>query len=115
MGDLLEFLLENGGSSIKYRVRREILHEDRASSHMVALQNEILSRPKVRKILAAQHDDGWIGNELHGVHVQGLDSSVSYLLSSGVERDSPPMKRVAQACSDETQDKPTEPRSVGMH
>ena len=44
---------------------------------MVALQNEILSRPKVRKILAAQHDDGWIGNELHGVHVQGLDSSVS--------------------------------------
>ena len=107
MGDLLEFLLENGGSSIKYRVRREILHEDRASSHMVALQNEILSRPKVRKILAAQHDDGWIGNELHGVHVQGLDSSVSYLLSSGVERDSPPMKSVAQALlADETQDKP---------
>ena len=97
MGNLLEFLLENGGCSIKYRIRRDILHEDKTSDNMKALQNEILCRPKIRKILAAQHDDGWIGEELHGGYVKGLDSSVWYLLISGVERDSAPMKKVVHA------------------
>jgi len=66
MDNLLEFLLEKGGCSIRYRIRREILHEDKTSNDMAALQDKIMNRPKVRKILAAQHDDGWIGKELHG-------------------------------------------------
>ena len=97
MGNLLEFLLENGGSSIKYRIKREILHEDKAGSDMLKLQNEIMNSPKVRKVLAVQHDDGWIGSELHGVRGKGLDSCVTYLLRRGVERDSEPMRKVVQA------------------
>lgn len=107
MDNILEFLLEKGGCSIRYRIKREILHEDKTSSEMAALQDEIMNRPKVRKILAAQHDDGWIGKELHGGPVQGLDSSVAYLLSRGVERDSVPMKKVVQALlADKKEEKP---------
>lgn len=50
MGNLLEFLLENGGCSIRYRIKREILKEDKTSNEMVALHNEIMNRPRVRKI-----------------------------------------------------------------
>jgi len=107
MENILELLLENGGSSIRYRTKREILHEDKTSSDMVALQNDIMNSPKVRKILAAQHDDGWIGIELHGGAPQALDSSVACLLSRGIERDSEPMKKVVKALlADETQEKP---------
>ncbi len=97
MGSLLNYLVENGGCSIKYRVKREILQEDRTSSEMVALQNEILSRPRVRKYLAAQHEDGWIGESLHGCGCKALDASVAYLLSRGVEKDAPPLRKVVDA------------------
>ena len=97
MMNFLEYLLENGGSSIRYRIRREILNEDKTSEEMKVLQNEILGKPKIRKILNTQHEDGWIGRELHGGVAQGLDSSISYLLNSGIEKDSSLMRNTAQA------------------
>lgn len=99
--------MENGGCSIKYRIRREILHEDRTHSDMAALQDEIMNSPGICRILAAQHDDGWIGKELHGSYVKALDSSVAYLLMRGVERDSAPLKKVVQVLlADKIEDKP---------
>lgn len=103
---ILDYLLENGGCSIKYRVRREILQEDMTSMEMQSLQNAILNKHKVKKILAAQHEDGWIGNELHGGVGQGFDSSISYLLSNGVEKDYPPMVRAAQSLLETQGEKP---------
>ena len=61
------------------------------------MQNEILSRPRVRKYLAAQHEDGWIGESLHGCGCKALDASVAYLLSRGVEKDAPPLRKVVDA------------------
>lgn len=95
--EMLNYLLENGGSSIRYRIKREIFNEDKISEELLVLQNAIMNKPKVRKIIEKQHFDGWIGNELHGGLAEGLDSSVSYLLHNGIERDSPIMKKVVQA------------------
>lgn len=44
---------------------------------------------------------------MHGSAGQGLDSSVAYLLSRGVERDSEPMRKVVQALlADKTGEEP---------
>lgn len=94
---IVDFLLENGGSSVRYRVKRDILNEDIHSKEMSCLQAEILKKYQVRKLLDNQHEDGWIGKELHGGRDQGLDSSVSYLLSRGVEKHNPAMLKIVGA------------------
>ena len=54
----------------------------------------------------AQHEDGWIGCELHGRRGQGIDSSISYLLSRGVEKDYPAMLKAVNALLNIGGDKP---------
>lgn len=104
--EILQYLLENGGCSIKYRIKREIMHEDKNSQEMVSLQNEILKRRKVQQLFAKQHEDGWIGNELHGGVGQGLDSSISFLLNSGVEKDCQALHKVVESLLTLKSDKP---------
>ncbi len=94
---MIDFLLEHGGCSIQYRIKREILNEEAASSELSCLQEQIRSKPRVKKVISKRHPDGWIGEELHGRPGQGLDSSVSFLLSQGIERDSELMKEVVSA------------------
>lgn len=103
---ILDFLLENGGSSVKYRTRRDILNDDIHSDEMHSIQEEILSKYQVRKLLDNQHEDGWIGNELHGSRGKGIDSSISYLLNRGVEKDHPAMKKAVEALLSVREDKP---------
>ena len=45
-----DFLLENGGSSVKYRTRRDILNDDIHSDEMQFIQKEILCKYQVRKL-----------------------------------------------------------------
>ena len=80
---ILDFLLENGGSSVKYRTRRDILNDDIHSDEMYSIQKEILCKYQVRKLLDNQHEDGWFGDELHGGRGKGIDSSISYLINRG--------------------------------
>lgn len=103
---VLQYLLENGGCSIKYRIKREIFQEDKNSEEMIALQNKILKRRKVQQLFAKQHEDGWIGNELHGGVGQGLDSSISFLLSSGVEKDCRALHKAVESILNLEGDKP---------
>lgn len=79
--NIVEYLIENGGCSIKYRTMRDILGYDINSDTMLSLQNKILNKHWVKKLFANQHPDGWIGKELHGGRGDGLDASVLYLLS----------------------------------
>lgn len=104
--NLIDFLLENGGSSIKYRVKRDILNADIHSDEMRQLQIEILNKSRVRKLFDMQHEDGWIGNELHGARGKGIDSSVSYLISRGVEKEQPAMVKVVDSLLNTEGDKP---------
>ena len=104
MGNILSFLLEYGGCSIQYRIKRKIMNVDPSSSELQNLQKQILNKPKVIKILEKRQVDGWIGNELHGGRGKGLDSSVSFLIDNGVERDSKIMRDVITALLSENKD-----------
>ena len=82
---VIDFLLENAGVSIKYRVKREILNIPIESDEMLALQAEILNLPRVKKAFAIQREDGFIGSVIHGVYFDGFDSTVNLLKRYGVE------------------------------
>lgn len=55
---LIEFLLENAGVSIKYRVKKEILNVSVENDEMQKLQAEILNLPRVKKAFAVQKKMG---------------------------------------------------------
>lgn len=93
---LIEFLLENAGVSIKYRVKKEILNVSVESDEMQALQAEILDLPRVKKAFAAQKEDGFIGNVIHGAYFDGFDSTVNLLKRYGVEITNPDMQRARE-------------------
>lgn len=97
MDNLLSFLLEYGGCSIQYRIKREIMNMESLNSELLDLQEQILNKPKVKKVIEKRQPDGWIGNELHGARGKGLDSSVCFLLNCGIEKDSQIMRDVVQA------------------
>jgi len=94
---IIDYLLQNGGESIQYRTRREILGEPPDTKELKQLQQKILLKPRVRKILAAQQEDGWMGSTLHGSPPDGFDSNVWFLLNFGVERDHPSLQKAVNA------------------
>lgn len=106
MENILSYLLEYGGCSIQYRIKREIMNANPASAELFTLQEKILSKPKVKKVISKRHPNGWIGNELHGRVGQGLDSSVSFLLDNGIVKDSDLMRGVVSALLNEKEDMP---------
>ncbi|MGN1409261.1 MAG: hypothetical protein ACI4XJ_03700 [Eubacteriales bacterium] len=92
----LNFLLENAGPSIRYRVNKEILHIPSDSDSMKKLQEEILSLPRVKKAFAAQREDGFIGKVIHGGFPDGFDTTVDFLKRYGVEIDNPNIVRAKE-------------------
>lgn len=101
---LIDYLLENGGSSIQYRVRKEMLKESPNNSEMLKLQGQIWNNNKVKKLMKRRHADGWIGDTLHGAPGDGLDSSITFLLGSGIEKDCQIMNDVASALLSDKED-----------
>lgn len=95
--NLIDFLLENAGVSIRYRVKREILNVPVESEEMQKLQAEILDLPRVKKAFAVQKEDGFLGNVLHGGYYDGFDSTVNLLKRYGVEMDNPNLQRAKEA------------------
>ena len=79
----IDFLLKNACVNIRYLINRDILKISINDSEMQKMQEEILQTPVVKKVLSAQHPDGWLGHELHGG--DGMDNLMSVLLRSGVE------------------------------
>lgn len=93
---IIDFLLENAGASIKYRVKKEILNVSVESDEMQKLQTEILNLPRVKKAFAAQKEDGFIGNVIHGGYFDGFDSTVNLLKRYGVELTNPNMQKAKE-------------------
>ncbi len=92
----LEFILKNASANIRYRVKRDILGEDIGSGEMLCLQEEITALPRVKKVLAAQREDGFFGKVIHGSPVDGFDSDVGFLKTNGVEVTNPAMVRAKE-------------------
>lgn len=93
--DAIDFLLDHACASIRYLVHRDMLGTPVNAPAMMALQEEILHQPNIQKILAAQHEDGWLGDELHGNN--GMDHLLGGLLNAGVEKEHPAVQRAIHA------------------
>ena len=93
---LIDFLLENAGASIKYRVKKEILNIPIDCDEMQALQSEILNLSRVKKAFAIRREDGFIGSVIHGAYFDGFDSTVNLLKRYGVEITNPDLQRAKE-------------------
>ncbi len=91
----IDFLLENACINIRYMLHRDIMKTPIDTHEMKNMQAAVLESPVVKKVLSAQHFDGWLGHELHGG--DGMDSLMSVLLRSGVEANSDPVQRAVNA------------------
>ncbi len=95
LNDSIDFLLENACAFIRYLVHRDMLGTPVDDPEMITLQEEIVKQSNIQKILSAQHEDGWFGNELHGNN--GMDSLLGGLLNFGVEKEHPAVQRAIHA------------------
>jgi hypothetical protein len=95
--ELADFLLENAGESIKYRLHHEILGTPTDDPMMLQLQERIVEQRRVRKIFSYQHADGWIGDNIHGGIGTGLDGSVFTLREYGVDANNVDLQRAKHA------------------
>lgn len=93
---LIDFLLENAGASIRYRVKKEILNIPVDSDEMQTLQAEITNLSRIKKAFSIQKDDGFIGSVIHGAYFDGFDSTVNLLKRHGVEITHPNMQRAKE-------------------
>ena len=62
MNKAIEFLLDNACSSIRYRLKKEIL-SDIDSYEEETLQSQILEDKLIQEFLARQNSDGWITSQ----------------------------------------------------
>lgn len=92
---MIDFLLKNANPSIKRRVKSEILHNlkiDEAGQY----QEQIMKEPMIRRIIACQQENGWIGKSLHG----GLDTqegATKYLAEKALDKETHVLKRAMEA------------------
>jgi hypothetical protein len=113
--ELVDFLLENAGESIKYRLHSEILGTPVNDAIMSQLQERILQQRRVQKIFSYQHADGWIGDNIHGVIGTGLDCSVFTLRDYGVEANNEGLQRAKHALLNPGVNEPYERNFPGGH
>jgi hypothetical protein len=95
-------LLEQACPSIRYRLRLEVLHQDRSDEEMLALQSQILEDPAVKEVFGWQAPDGWLAWSFHGY--PGLESGVRLLCEKGVDSRHPVLSNALQAlrsCDDD--------------
>jgi len=81
------YLLSNACPSIKYRIKKEILHEDISTPDMKKLQTQILDEEKIKYLFSLKKSDGWLGGLFHGT--EEPESIIRYLIEKGVEPSHP--------------------------
>ena len=98
---LIKFLLENANSSIKYRIKKEILN-DITPAEEADLQSQIIAEPITQLIINCQKENGWLGNGFHGPNknagpYENQEVGTKYLAEKGVLKDTPVLKRAMEA------------------
>jgi len=89
---IIEFLLENANSSIKRRVKSEVLNNLTSDEN----QEQILQEPLIQKIISCQKENGWIGNSLHG-GIDTQEGGTKYLAEKALNKETPVLKRAMDA------------------
>lgn len=98
---MINFLLENAGASIKYRVKKEILN-DITDEEEKDLQEQIMAEPISQLIANCQKENGWLGNGFHGPNknagnYENQEVGVKYLAEKGVLKNNPILKKAMEA------------------
>jgi len=98
---MIKFLLENAGSSIKYRIKKEILNDISAEEEN-ELQEKIMSEPLSQLIVRCQKENGWLGNGFHGGNsnagpYENQEVGTKYFGEKGVRKDNPVLKKAMDA------------------
>ena len=97
----IDFLLENAGASIRYRVKKEILGNI-SGKEEAALQEEIMAEPIAVLIANCQKENGWLGNGFHGPNknagpYENQECGTKYLAEKGVKKDNPVLQKAMEA------------------
>lgn len=97
----IDFLLENAGASIRYRVKKEILGNI-SNVEEAALQEEIMAEPISVLIANCQKENGWLGNGFHGPNknagpYENQECGTKYLAEKGVKKDNPVLQKAMEA------------------
>lgn len=98
---MIDFLLENANPSIKYRVKKETLHNITMDEEK-ELQEQIMSEPNIQLIVRCQKENGWLGNGFHGAnknagYYENQETGTKYLAEKGVLKDTQVLKRAMDA------------------
>ncbi len=99
--NMIEFLLNNAGASIRYRVKKEILGNI-TEEEETALQEEIMAEPISVLIANCQKENGWLGNGFHGPNknagpYENQECGTKYLAEKGVRKDNPVLQKAMEA------------------
>ncbi|MGN1409263.1 MAG: hypothetical protein ACI4XJ_03710 [Eubacteriales bacterium] len=99
--NMVNFLLENAGPSIRYRVKTEICVEITEAEEN-ELQEQIMSEPISVLVAGCQKENGWLGNGFHGPNknagpYENQEVGVKFLAEKGVKKDNPVLRRAMEA------------------
>ena len=114
---MISFLLKNANPSIVYRVKKEILG-DLSDAEGKQLQERIMSEKIIKKIVACQKPNGWLGNGYHGSNknagqFENQEVGTKYLAEKGVDREADVLKRAMIAFKELPFTDPCYSRSAG--
>jgi hypothetical protein len=98
---MIEFLLNNANPSIKRRIKSEILHNI-TQAEGAEYQRQILQEPNIKRTIACQKENGWLGNGFHGTNknagqFENMETCTKYLGEKAVDKDTPVLKRAMDA------------------
>jgi hypothetical protein len=98
---MIEFLLNNANPSIKRRIKSEILH-DITQKEAEEYQRQIFQEPNIKRAIACQKENGWLGNSFHGTNrnagqFENMETCTKYLGEKAVDKDTPVLKRAMDA------------------
>jgi hypothetical protein len=96
----LDELLERACSSIRYRLRWEVLGEPRSAPHLRDVYNQILNDAAVKEVFSWQQPDGWLAWDFHGE--KSIESGIRLLCEKGVDPQHPILASALQALERET-------------
>lgn len=100
-GRMVTFLLENGGPSVRLRVKRDILG-NLTEEEKTSLQEQIMEEPIYRLISDCQKENGWLGNGFHGPNknagpYENQEVGTKYLAEKGFGAENPVLCRAMDA------------------
>jgi hypothetical protein len=91
----LDELLDRACSSIRYRLRWEVLGEPRSAPSLRDLYNQILNDAAVKEVFSWQQPDGWLDWDFHGE--KSIESGIRLLCEKGVDPHHPILANALRA------------------